>query len=83
MVKFSKPSVRKPPKVGEWALIMATGEKGIVEKVMDGGERLYLRIPSTTDWPFPRWVHIPYEKVQRVRPPKPPKPELPTEEALL
>jgi len=37
---------------------------------MDKGERLWVRIPSVTDWPFPRWVHVTAEKVKRIRPPK-------------
>lgn len=68
---------------GDWVLIQKTGETGIIEKTMDDGERLWVRVPSKTDWPFPRWVHVPVDKVKRIRPPKPPKPEINTEEALL
>ena len=66
----------KPPRPlakGDWVLIQATEEKGIVETVMDDGERLLVRVPSLTDWPFPRWVHVPSDKVRRIRPKNPPK----------
>lgn len=72
----------RPPREGDW-VILKTGEKGIVERTMDDGERLWVRVPSFTDWPWPRWVHVPTEKAKRIRPPKPPKPEINTEEALL
>ena len=73
----------RPLEKGDWVYIFGTGERGIVEKVMDDGERVWVRIPSQTDWPWPRWVHIPSMRIKRVRPPKSPKPEITTEEALL
>lgn len=78
----SKPKAPRPPQEGDW-VVLKTGEKGIVERTMDNGERLWVRIPSLTDWPWPRWVHVPTEKAKRIHPPKPPKPEITTEEALL
>jgi len=78
-----KPKAPLPFKKGDWVLILGTWEKGIIENVMDNGERLLVRIPSMTDWPWPRWVHVHYFKVKRVRPPKPPKIEVDTTEALL
>jgi len=78
-----KPKAPLPFKKGDWVLVLGTQEKGVVENVMDNGERLWVRIPSMTDWPWPRWVHIPYSKAKRVRPPKPPKIEVDTTEALL
>ena len=82
MPRINKTKAPRPLTEGEWVRL-DSGEIGIVERRLDGGERLWIRIPSVTDWPFPRWVHIVSEKVKRIRPPKPPEPELPTEEALL
>jgi hypothetical protein len=62
--------IPRPIAVGDWILIVATKEAGIVEKAMDKGERLWVRVPSVTGWPFPRWVHVTAEKVKRIRPPK-------------
>ena len=78
----SKSKAPRPPQEGDW-VVLKTGEKGVVERTMDNGERLWVRIPSLTDWPWPRWVHVPTEKAKRILPPKPPKPEITTEEALL
>lgn len=83
MPRPNKVQPRHQINVGDWVLIQATGEKGVVEKMMDQGERLWVRVPSLNEWPFPRWVHISYEKTKRIRPPKPPKPEINTEDALL
>lgn len=77
-----KPKAPFPFRKGDWVHIIGICEKGIVENVMDDGERLWVRIPSMTDWPFPRWAHVPSVKAKRIRPPKPPKPEVTTEEAL-
>lgn len=73
----------RPLEKGDWIYIQQTEEIGVVERAMDGGERVWVRIPSVTDWPWPRWAHLPADKVKRVRPPKPPKPEITTEKALL
>jgi hypothetical protein len=62
--------IPRPIAVGDWILIVTTKETGIVEKAMDRGERLWVRVPSVTGWPFPRWVHVTAEKVKRIRPPK-------------
>lgn len=78
--KQSKAS--RPPREGDWVLLK-TGEKGIVERIMDNGDRLWVRVPSFTDWPWPRWAHVSADKTKRIRPPQPPKPEINTEEALL
>lgn len=78
----SKPKAPRPPQESDW-VVLKTGEKGIVERTMDNGERLWVRIPSLTDWPWPRWVHVPTDKAKRIRPPKPPKLEITMEEALL
>jgi len=74
---------KSPLKKGDWVFILKTKEMGIVEQTMDDGERLWVRVPSFTDWPWPRWAHLPSDKVKKTKPPKPPKPEINTEEALL
>lgn len=74
------PKAPRPLAEGDWARLIS-GEIGVVEKCLDGGERLWIRIPSTTNWPFPRWVHALSEKVKRIRPPKHIKLEINTEEA--
>ena len=84
MPRVNKPNRPRPLTEGDWVLIQSTGDTGIVEKAMDDGERLWVRIPSSNiDWPWPRWVHVPSDKARRIRPPKPPKPEITTEEALM
>ena len=79
----SKPKAPRPPQEGDWVIIQNTKDIGIVERTMDDGERLWVRIPSLTDWPWPRWVHVPTDKAKRIRPPKSPKLEITMEEALL
>ena len=71
------------PSEGDWVVLLENGETGVVEKLLDDGERLWVRLPSKDNWPFPRHVHVPTEKVKRIKPPKPPAPEIVTEEALL
>lgn len=83
MPHHNKPSPPRPIEKDDWVCVLSTGEQGIVENVMDHGERLWVRFPSKTDWPWPRWAHIPKEKVKRIRPPKGKTPEITTEEALL
>lgn len=83
MPRANKSPSPRPFTKGDWVLIRSTKEIGIVEKTMDDEDQLWIRIPSQTDWPWPRWVHIHMDKVRRTRPPKPPKPEVTTEEALM
>lgn len=82
MPRVNRPRPPRLPHEGEWVKL-GSGEIGVVERVMDNGERLLIRIPSKTDWPFPRLVHAASEKVKRINTPKEYKvePELPTEEA--
>lgn len=80
---LAKPKPTVSLKLGDWVVVHHTGGKGIVEKIMDDGWRLLIRIPSTTDWPFPAWAHVHLDEVRRCRPPKSPKQKLITEEALL
>ena len=51
--------------------ITETGEIGYVAQVMDGGERVMVRIPSSTAWPFPSYVYLDKEKIKRYRAAKP------------
>jgi hypothetical protein len=51
--------------------IAETGEIGYVAQVMDGGERVMVRVPSSTSWPFPSYVYLDKEKVKRCRDSKP------------
>lgn len=41
-----------------------TGQVGFVSRI--DGERITVRVPSTTDWPFPSYVHTYEEHVTRV-----------------
>ena len=50
--------------------ITETGEIGFVSRVLDGGERVIVRIPSSTSWPFPCYAYVDKEKIRRVKIPK-------------
>lgn len=63
---------------GDWVVVLTTQEKGYVEKIYDDGDRILVRVPSNTDWPFPRWLHVDGEKVRKSSAPKPPKEETPS-----
>lgn len=65
---------------GDWVVVMSTQDKGYVEKIYDGGDRMLVRVPSATDWPFPRWLHVDAEKVRKSSAPKPPKEDKPNED---
>lgn len=41
-----------------------TGQVGFVSKIE--GERITVRVPSNTDWPYPSYVHTHEEHVTRV-----------------
>ena len=78
----------KPVKIyeGDWVIIMKTKEKGCVQRVFNGGERVAVIIPSASDWPFPRWVWIDTEKVRKSSAPKPekePEPDVQTITSLV
>ena len=66
---------------GDWVRFKNSGELGMIEECLDGGERLWIRIPSTTGCPFPRWIHTFPEKIKRSHPPDFTKPEINTDEA--
>jgi hypothetical protein len=77
---YKKP---RPLAKDDWVLILETNEKAVIEKVLDDGERFLLRVPSFMSWPWPRWVHVPREKIKRIKPPKFNAPKIDTGEALL
>ena len=66
---------------GDWVLIKGTGECGVLERFVKTGEA-FIRIPSKTDWPFPKWELIDPKNIKRTRAPAKPKEQLTTEEAL-
>jgi hypothetical protein len=41
-----------------------TGQVGFVSKIE--GERITVRVPSNTDWPYPSYIHTYEEQVTRV-----------------
>ena len=45
--------------------IIKTGEIGYVDRVLDGGERVMVRIPASDNWPYPHHVYAVKENVQR------------------
>lgn len=63
---------RKPiynhPKVGDWAKLHTTQQKGCVHKVLSDG-RYVLLVPAE-DWPFPTWVYTHPENLRRINRPK-------------
>jgi hypothetical protein len=61
---------------GDWVLICETNEKGMVETVLDEGERFIVAVAATTEWPYPKRLHVMIEKVRKIKPPKPEKPEI-------
>jgi hypothetical protein len=52
--------------VNDQVRIVDTGEIGYVERLLDSGERVMVRIPASDGWPFPHHVYAVKEKVQRV-----------------
>jgi hypothetical protein len=69
---------------GDWVQVLGTGEKGVAERFLEG-DKVFVRIPSPNDWPFPRWEMLDKADLKRTRSPslKKPKPEVKFEEALL
>ena len=51
--------------------ISETGEVGYIERVLDGGDRLMVRIPGSWNWPYPHHVYVDKEKVRKAAKPKP------------
>lgn len=67
---------------GDWVLVKNTGDCGVLERFLSDG-KAFVRIPSKTDWPFPKWEIVSPQELKRTRSPSKPKPQLTTEEALL
>ena len=65
-------STHKPmfsyPKIGEWAKVYNTGQRGCVHKILSDG-RYVLLVPAE-DWPFPTWVYTSPDNLVRIRRPK-------------
>lgn len=53
-------------KQDDMVVIKRTKNTGYVEKVLDGGDRLMVRIPPSKEWPFPHHVFIDAEKVLKL-----------------
>ena len=62
---------KNPIYEGDWVLICETGEKGIVVKVYDEGERFLIDLPICDERPFHRTAHVMVEKIRKIRPIKP------------
>ena len=69
-------------KEGDWVAIKTTGDIGVVEKIKVDGV-VFVRVPSLTDWPFPKWEATTVANLKKARRVKPPKPQPVYEEALL
>jgi hypothetical protein len=52
-------------KAFSWVEIKATGEKGVVHKILGDGT-LQLLVPRS-DSPFPKWVDVNKKEVRRVK----------------
>lgn len=63
-------------KEGDWVLICETGDKGFVTQVFDDGERFFVSVAGTPEWPYAKHFHVMIEKVRKIRPPKEEKPEI-------
>jgi hypothetical protein len=72
---------KRPITVGDWVTVLETGEKGIVERASNNGDQLFVKVPRSDGWPFPKWVSTFSEKVKRVHTPKPQSSDDPLEEA--
>ena len=69
-------------KEGDWVRVVSTKEIGVVERFLKDGH-VFVRIPSKTSWPFPKWETAKVGGLRKTRQPKPPKTEHTFEEALL
>jgi hypothetical protein len=69
-------------KEGDWVRVVSTKDVGVVERLMLDGSAL-IRIPSKTDWPFPKWETSRVNDLRKTRRPQPPKAEVKYEEAFL
>ena len=69
-------------KEGDWVRIKTTGNVGVVERFLKDGN-VFVRIPTKTNWPFPKWETTRLDDLRKTRQPKPPKVDHNFEEALL
>ena len=53
-------------KENDMVAIRELKSSGYVEKVLDGGDRLMVRIPPSKEWPFPHHVFVVKEKVVKL-----------------
>jgi hypothetical protein len=54
-------------KENDLVVIYETKETGYVEKILDGGDRLMVRVPSSGSWPYPHHVYVVREKVRKAK----------------
>ena len=48
-------------------IVKETKDVGYVAKVLDGGDRLIVRVPPSDKWPFPHHICVHTEKVSRMK----------------
>ena len=53
-------------KVNDKVKVIKTGEVGYIDRILDNGERLMVRIPPSDDWAFPHHVYVDKDNVHRV-----------------
>lgn len=56
------------PKVGEWAKLHTTQQKGCVHRILPDGK--YILLVPAEDWPFPTWVSTWPENLRRIHRPR-------------
>jgi hypothetical protein len=69
-------------KEGDWVRVTSIKEVGVVERFLKDGH-VFVRIPSKTNWPFPKWETARVADLRKTRQPKPLASEQTFEEALL
>jgi hypothetical protein len=67
---------------GDWVRVKTTGDVGVAERFFPEG-KVFVRIPTKTNWPFPKWETVHVNDLRKAREPKPPKTEHEYEDALL
>ena len=53
-------------KANDKVKIIKTGEVGYIDRILDNGERLMVRIPASDDWAFPHHIYVDKDNVHRV-----------------
>jgi hypothetical protein len=54
-------------KENDLVVIYETKETGYIEKILDEGDRLMVRVPSSGSWPYPHHVYVVREKVRKAK----------------